>query len=168
MNHASSSPARRIESIDTLRGLVMILMALDHVRDYFGAADQTDRPRHDDRPLFFTRWITHCAPTPFLLTGTGAYLSLRSRGKTACAIPRYRGAWLIVLETVIMRCLAGSSTSTFASTASGALGAGLVDDRSRVVRTLVAYHRGHLRPDADRRTQPLRIPAAFGRAAPSG
>ena len=68
----------RIESVDLLRGAVMILMALDHTRDFLGV--NTFNPTdlgHTTAPLFFTRWITHfCAPVFFLLTGTGAYRSL--------------------------------------------------------------------------------------------
>lgn len=108
MSDVAGERVRRIQSIDVLRGSVMILMALDHVRDYFGAAgiNPTD-PATTTVPLFFTRWITHfCAPVFFLLTGTGAYLTLRRLGKTSLA--RFlvtRGVWLIVLETVILRCL---------------------------------------------------------------
>ena len=80
----------RIESIDVLRGVIMILMALDHVRDFFGNSglNPTD-PATTTIPLFFTRWITHfCAPVFFLLTGTGAYLSLRQKYKTrVVAVP---------------------------------------------------------------------------------
>jgi uncharacterized membrane protein len=73
-----ASPARsRIESVDVLRGIVMILMALDHVRDFVG--DQSVSPTNlaqASAALFMTRWITHfCAPVFFLLTGAGAYLS---------------------------------------------------------------------------------------------
>jgi uncharacterized membrane protein len=67
----------RLESIDIVRGVIMILMALDHTRDYFGQTgfSPTD-PAQTTIPLFFTRWITHfCAPVFFLLTGTGAYIS---------------------------------------------------------------------------------------------
>ncbi|MGA9975150.1 MAG: hypothetical protein WBP98_10120 [Candidatus Sulfotelmatobacter sp.] len=67
----------RIESIDVVRGFIMILMALDHTRDFFGVPgiNPTD-PATTTIPLFFTRWITHfCAPVIFLLTGTGAYPS---------------------------------------------------------------------------------------------
>jgi uncharacterized membrane protein len=109
MSNPVSSPARRIESVDLLRGVVMILMALDHVRDYFGVVgiNPTD-PATTTVPLFFTRWVTHfCAPTFFLLTGTGAYLSLRRRGPAKLA--RFlvtRGIWMIVLDTVILRCFA--------------------------------------------------------------
>lgn len=101
--------SRRLDSVDLLRGIVMILMALDHVRDYFGAVavNPTD-PATTTVPLFFTRWITHfCAPTFFLLTGTGAYLSGRRRG--AKGLSRFligRGLWMLLLDTVILRCLA--------------------------------------------------------------
>ena len=98
----------RLESVDVLRGVVMILMALDHTRDFFGmtAFSPTD-PAQTTIPLFFTRWITHlCAPVFFLLTGTGAYLSLRS--KTRRELSRFlfsRGLWLIFLELTLFRCL---------------------------------------------------------------
>ena len=97
----------RIESVDVLRGVIMILMALDHVRDFFGnsGVNPTD-PASTTIPLFFTRWITHfCAPVFFLLTGTGAYLSLRK--KTKRELSRFlftRGLWLIFLEVVVVRC----------------------------------------------------------------
>jgi uncharacterized membrane protein len=98
----------RLTSIDTLRGIVMILMALDHVRDFFGVPGL--RPTvlaQTTVPLFFTRWITHlCAPTFFLLTGTGAYLALGRR--TVPQLSRFlltRGVWLIVLEVTVIRCL---------------------------------------------------------------
>jgi uncharacterized membrane protein len=98
----------RIESIDVVRGVIMILMALDHVRDFFGNSglNPTD-PATTTIPLFFTRWITHfCAPAFFLLTGTGAYLSLRR--KTKRELSRFlftRGLWLIFLEVTVTRCL---------------------------------------------------------------
>jgi uncharacterized membrane protein len=98
---------RRIESIDLLRGLVMILMALDHTREYFGATaiSPTDLTRAT-AALFMTRWITHiCAPTFFFLTGTSAGLTLGRR--TIPQLSRLlvtRGVWLIVLELTIVRC----------------------------------------------------------------
>ena len=99
----------RLEAVDVARGVVMIVMALDHTRDYFGMPGQnpTDLATAT-AALFATRWITHfCAPVFFLLTGTGAYLSLRTR--SSGELSRYlftRGLWLLVLEAVVMRCLA--------------------------------------------------------------
>src|SRR3984885_13876502 len=98
----------RIESVDVVRGVIMILMALDHVRDFFGNSgfNPTD-PATTTIPLFFTRWITHfCAPVFFVLTGTGAYLSLRKKSKQELSGFLFtRGLWLIFLEIVVVRCL---------------------------------------------------------------
>ncbi len=98
----------RLESIDIVRGVIMILMALDHTRDFFGQTSfsPTD-PTQTTVPLFFTRWITHfCAPVFFLLTGTGAYLSLRKKSKRELSRFLFtRGLWLIFLELVLFRCL---------------------------------------------------------------
>ncbi|MGA9307224.1 MAG: heparan-alpha-glucosaminide N-acetyltransferase domain-containing protein [Candidatus Sulfotelmatobacter sp.] len=107
---AESAVAKRvrIESIDVVRGVIMILMALDHVRDFFGNSglNPTD-PATTTIPLFFTRWITHfCAPVFFLLTGTGAYLSLRKQTKRELSRFLFtRGLWLIFLELTVTRCL---------------------------------------------------------------
>jgi uncharacterized membrane protein len=98
----------RIESVDVLRGLIMILMALDHVRDFIGVPglNPTDLTT-TTVPLFFTRWITHfCAPVFFLLTGTGAYLSLVRKTKEQLSFFLVtRGLWLLFLEAVVVRCL---------------------------------------------------------------
>ncbi|HXT48601.1 MAG TPA: heparan-alpha-glucosaminide N-acetyltransferase domain-containing protein, partial [Gemmatimonadaceae bacterium] len=109
---ASAAPATkraRIESIDIVRGIIMIIMALDHTRDYFGIPGQSPTNLATaSAALFFTRWITNiCAPVFFLLTGTGAFLSLRRR--TASNLSGFlvtRGLWLIVLDVVVLRCLA--------------------------------------------------------------
>jgi uncharacterized membrane protein len=97
----------RLESIDLLRGVIMIVMALDHTRDFFSntGLNPTD-PANTTIPLFFTRWITHfCAPTFFLLTGVGAYLSLRKKSKRELSIFLFtRGLWLIFIEVVVFRC----------------------------------------------------------------
>ncbi|HEV7703236.1 MAG TPA: heparan-alpha-glucosaminide N-acetyltransferase domain-containing protein [Gemmatimonadaceae bacterium] len=107
---AARAPIRpRIESVDVVRGVIMVMMALDHTRDFFGIPGQnpTDLSKAS-AALFLTRWITHfCAPVFFLLTGTGAYLSLRKR--SAADLSRFlftRGLWLIFLEATIVRCLA--------------------------------------------------------------
>ena len=98
----------RIESVDLLRGVVMILMALDHTGDFLGAntVNPTDLG-HTTITLFLTRWITHfCAPVFFLLTGTGAYLSLRKKSKRELSRFLFtRGLWQILLECILMRCL---------------------------------------------------------------
>ena len=98
----------RIESVDVLRGIIMILMAIDHTRDYFGdlAANPTNLAT-TTVPLFLTRWITHiCAPVFFLLTGTGASLSLQRF--SPAELSRFlltRGLWLILLEVTLIRFL---------------------------------------------------------------
>jgi uncharacterized membrane protein len=104
----SGSPSGRfrIESVDLLRGIIIVLMALDHVHDFFGAlgTNPTDLAT-TTAPLFLTRWITHfCAPVFFLLTGTGARLALQRLSKNE--LSRFlltRGLWLLFLEVVVMR-----------------------------------------------------------------
>ncbi len=98
----------RVSSIDVARGLAMVLMTLDHVRDYFGdAAASPTNLATTTAALFFTRWITHfCAPTFFLLTGASAYLSSQRRtDRSLSGFLVKRGVWLIILEVVIMRSL---------------------------------------------------------------
>ena len=112
--HVVGSPPRlpaadRLESVDLLRGLVMVLMALDHLRDYLHwgqlhGFDPLDL-KSTTVPLFFTRWITHfCAPVFIFLAGTGAFLS-GARGKSKRALSWFlvtRGLWLILLELTII------------------------------------------------------------------
>jgi uncharacterized membrane protein len=96
----------RIESIDIVRGVIMILMALDHTRDFFGNSGiNPTNPATTTVPLFFTRWVTHfCAPTFFLLTGTGAFLAGRRKSKSELSRFLFtRGLWLIFLELVVSR-----------------------------------------------------------------
>ena len=104
---------QRIQSIDILRGLVMVIMALDHVRDFFYQADlgkaadaamdptnmQTTFPA-----LFFTRWITHfCAPIFVFLAGTSVYLMCQRKSKKEVSlfliIWRF---WLVLVELIIV------------------------------------------------------------------
>ena len=97
----------RVESVDLVRGVIMILMALDHTRDFFGIPGQNPTAMATTTvPLFFTRWITHfCAPVFFLLAGTGACLSLRRKSKAE--LSRFlltRGLWLVFLDLVLVRC----------------------------------------------------------------
>lgn len=102
----------RLDSVDALRGLVMVLMALDHTRDFFhfGALHGHDPLdlRHTTPALFFTRWITHyCAPTFIFLAGLGAFLS-GTRGKSRRDLSRFlfrRGLWLVFLELTIVQWL---------------------------------------------------------------
>ena len=100
--------ARRT-SLDALRGLVMVIMALDHVRDFIHHDAMLRQPEDlaTTTPLlFFTRWITHLvAPTFSLAAGIGAYLWWR-RGRTRGELSRFlatRGLWLVVLEVTVMR-----------------------------------------------------------------
>ena len=97
---------QRIASVDILRGVVMIIMALDHTRDFFTSVRfSPDDMAHTNLPLFFTRLITHyCAPVFAFLAGTGAFLSTR-RGKSTEQISRFfftRGLWLVLLELTIV------------------------------------------------------------------
>lgn len=98
----------RIRSIDIVRGIVMIIMALDHTRDLIHADSITDQPTNllTTTPLlFFTRWITHlCAPTFVFLSGTSAYLSFKNK-KDVPASRRFllsRGIWLVMLEFTLV------------------------------------------------------------------
>jgi len=108
MIEAGTTKPGRLESIDVVRGVIMILMALDHVRDFFGmpGVNPTDLAT-TTVPLFFTRWITHiCAPVFFLLTGTGAFLSLKRKSRPELSRFLFtRGAWLILLELTVVRSL---------------------------------------------------------------
>ena len=93
----------RIGSVDTLRGLVMIIMALDHTRDFFSTTGFNPREVTDPL-LFLTRWVTHfCAPTFILLAGLSAFLY--GRGKSIGELSRFllvRGLWLILIDLTLI------------------------------------------------------------------
>ncbi len=98
---------QRIHSIDIVRGIVMLIMALDHVRDFFHITAITSDPTDlstTTTALYFTRWITHfCAPVFVFLSGTSAYLASQRRTPSqARAFLLKRGAWLIVVELVVI------------------------------------------------------------------
>ncbi|MDQ6807836.1 MAG: heparan-alpha-glucosaminide N-acetyltransferase domain-containing protein [Verrucomicrobiota bacterium] len=104
-NQSAAEPRVRVESVDVLRGLVMVIMALDHVRDFFsgytgGATNAATAPGM----IFFTRWITHlCAPTFVFLAGTSIYLQFLSKPRPQ--LTRFlltRGLWLMALEIVVV------------------------------------------------------------------
>jgi uncharacterized membrane protein len=99
---------KRNESIDFMRGLVMIIMVLDHTRDFFHVTSLSQSPTNLQTTttiLFFTRWFTYlCAPTFVFLSGTSAYLSMKGKKdpKGAGSFLLTRGLWLIILEFTIV------------------------------------------------------------------
>lgn len=101
------APARLV-SVDLVRGLAMVLMALDHVRDFLYFDPKIDPVDLEQSPpaLFLTRWITHfCAPAFLLLAGVGASLAIQ-RGKSKADQSFFlltRGVWLIFLELLVLR-----------------------------------------------------------------
>jgi uncharacterized membrane protein len=106
-------PARkRLDSIDMLRGIVMVIMMLDHTRDFIHSGALLFDPLDLSKTtvsLFLTRWITHyCAPIFVFLAGTGAYLRY-ARGSSKRELSRFlisRGLWLIILEVTVVRLFA--------------------------------------------------------------
>jgi len=96
----------RVVSVDVLRGLVMVIMALDHTRDFLSYPGfPPEDMAHTNGPLFFTRLVTHfCAPVFAFLAGTGAFLAT-SRGKSLPQLSRFfltRGLWLVILELTVI------------------------------------------------------------------
>jgi uncharacterized membrane protein len=102
----------RMDSIDLVRGLVMVIMLLDHTRDFTHASGILYDPTDNERSypaLFFTRWITHlCAPTFVLLAGMSSGIQ-RIRGTPPAELSRFlctRGLWLVVMELTLVRFVA--------------------------------------------------------------
>lgn len=108
MEEGAVKSSSRLPSVDMLRGLVMILMTLDHARHFFSDAlwfDITD-PKQTTPALFLTRWVSHfCAPTFIFLAGVGAAL-MEFRGSSKVQLARFlviRGLWLVLLELSLVR-----------------------------------------------------------------
>lgn len=105
----TAARAHRLENIDLLRGLVIVIMALDHVRDFFLAGTMQDPMADPNVPpaVFLTRWITHfCAPVFVLLAGTSA--GLMAARKTPAELGRFlltRGLWLVAIEWFVISTL---------------------------------------------------------------
>ena len=102
----SATRAYRLESIDMVRGLVIVIMAIDHVRDYFNFGGEPDPLANPDlgSALFFTRWITHfCAPVFVFLAGTSAGLMTSRKSRSALGAFLFkRGVWLICVEWFVV------------------------------------------------------------------
>jgi uncharacterized membrane protein len=103
--YAAPRARTRVSSVDVVRGAVMVLMALDHVRDY--VTNQRFAPENLSRAsaaLFATRWVTHfCAPAFSLLAGVGLGLWM-SRGRSKAEASRFlltRGLWLVFLDLTV-------------------------------------------------------------------
>jgi uncharacterized membrane protein len=111
-------PAPRVQSVDALRGGAMIVMAIDHIRDYLARSAMEFSPTDLARttaPIFFTRWITHfCAPIFMLTAGLGAFFWMTRGRHSHPELSRFlvtRGLWLILLEVSVLRVIMFSQIS---------------------------------------------------------
>lgn len=109
LSESVSTGQSRIQSVDAIRGAIMIIMALDHIRDYIHWAAMNFSPTDLTRTsaaIFMTRWITHfCAPVFALTAGIGAFLWL-GRSRTRAQLSRFlltRGLWLMLLEVTLIK-----------------------------------------------------------------
>ncbi|MGY3090299.1 putative membrane protein [Hymenobacter sp. UYAg731] len=103
---ASRAATPRVQAIDVVRGLAMVIMALDHIREFWTpTAVRPEDVAHASALLFFTRWITHfCAPTFVFLAGTSVFLYQQKqpdRGRVSWFLLT-RGLWLVFMEVVII------------------------------------------------------------------
>src|SRR5829696_8994482 len=104
----TGNKSSRIASIDLLRGFVMVIMALDHTRMYFGYGTWYVEPTNLSTTtplLFFTRWITHfCAPVFVFLAGTSSFLYgiKKQNPKQTALYLLTRGMWLLIVELILM------------------------------------------------------------------
>lgn len=101
-----NSTSHRLNAIDQLRGLVIVIMGLDHVRDFFSPFSFQPEDLSQTSPeLFFTRWITHfCAPVFIFLTGISAFL-FEQKQQSKAELTKFllsRGLWLVFIEIVVV------------------------------------------------------------------
>jgi uncharacterized membrane protein len=126
-------PTKRIQSIDFVRGIIMIIMALDHTRDFFHSAALISKPLDPATTypaLFFTRWITHfCAPTFVFLSGLSAWLQGQRKTKKELQVFLItRGLWLILFDLTVLTLIlmADIHFSVFMLETLWSIGAGMI------------------------------------------
>jgi uncharacterized membrane protein len=119
---AQSAPAARIQSVDALRGAIMMLMAIDHIRDYVAQSAMQFLPTDLTRTtaaIFLTRWVTHfCAPVFLLTAGLGAFFWISRGHRSKRELSHFlltRGVWLIFLELTVLRLILLSQISLHGS-----------------------------------------------------
>ncbi len=115
---AQTAHAPRIQSVDALRGAIMMIMAIDHIRDYIARSAMEFSPTDLSRTtvaIFFTRWFTHfCAPVFILTAGIGAFLWMTRGHHSKSELSTFlvaRGLWLIFLELTVLRFIMFSQVS---------------------------------------------------------